>query len=314
MNPSTLDIVWGVVVHRSLRCTPVDISAATDQFKLCRERTHFDFQRGVAGYVGGFTNRSYEVYGFETCDSRRLAWQYAASRLVTSCRDNTLTVEHLFEIPVSIIAEPQMARRTILLFHGLGGTGSTMVPIGECCTQILEKTRFVNLEGSVNLGTPEIPILGWFEPSSDDNRALEGPRRPEFAGLSSSLTVIHETIDLLIREGTEPSDIHLIGHSQGGAMAITAGLTYPRRIGSVCTVAGYLALTRHMEPAVTGTRYFLHHSNHDNNVSLHWAHYAREFIERCDEPCDLRCWDIDRDPHSIHACQLDSICEAIRDC
>lgn len=223
-------------------------------------------------------------------------------------------VEHLFEIPVTIIAESQMAGRTVLLLHGLGGNESTMVPIGEYCTQILERTRFVSLEGHINFGTREIPMPGWFEPPSDDNRALEGPSRPELTGLPSSLAAVHETINLLIREGADPGDIHLLGHSQGGAMAITAGLTYPRRLGSVCTIAGYLALTPQMKPAVTGTRYFLHHSNHDNNVGLHWAHYARDFIQRFGEPCQLRCWDIDCDPHSIHSCQLKSICDAIRDC
>jgi phospholipase/carboxylesterase len=189
-----------------------------------------------------------------------------------------------------------------------------MVPIGQYCLQILEETRFVSLEGPVKLGTAAIPMLGWFEPPNDAERALEGPNRPKLKGLPSSLAAVHQTIDCLIREGTEPGDIHLLGHSQGGAMAIATGLTYPRRLGSVCAVAGYLALTPPMQPTVTGTRYFLHHSNHDDNVSVRWAYYARDFIEKLGEPCELRCWEIERDPHSIHACQLKLICDAIRDC
>jgi len=186
-----------------------------------------------------------------------------------------------------------------------------MTPVGVYCTQRLEKTRFISLEGHVNCGTAEMPILGWFEPPDDHNRALDGPSRPKLKGLSSSLAGVHEKLDQLIDEGTEPSEIHLLGHSQGGAIA--AGLTYAERIGSVCTIAGYLALTPQMQPIVSGTKYFLHHSNHDDNVTMHWAHYSRDFIEKHGEPCTLRCWDIDRDPHSMHTTQLDSICDTIRE-
>ena len=94
---------------------------------------------------------------------------------------------------------------------------------------------------------------------------------------------------------------------------MAAGLTFPERLGSVCTIAGYLALIPEMSLLATGTKYFLHHSERDDNVSVRWARYAQDFIRGIGEPCELTCWDIDRNPHWIHADQLDSVCTAISD-
>jgi hypothetical protein len=45
---------------------------------------------------------------------------------------------------------------------------------------------------------------------------------------------------------------------------------------------------------LTGTKYFLHHSQYDRNVTVRWAHCAQAFVRSVGEVCELRCWDIDR--------------------
>ncbi len=197
------------------------------------------------------------------------------------------------------------------MFHGMGGRGGTMVPIGDYCAQHLYETRFLPIEGPINLGSPSSPCLGWFEPPRDNDRTFEGPNRPPFKGLKRSLRLVHETMDELVNQGVDPRSMHLLGHSQGGAIALAAGLTYPKRLGSVCTVAAYLALTPDMHPFATGTSYFLHHSMHDDNVSFRWAQYARFFVERAGSVCIVHPWDIRDMPHSIHPQQLDAICATI---
>ncbi len=62
---------------------------------------------------------------------------------------------------------------------------------------------------------------------------------------------------------------------------------------------------------LTGTKYYLHHSRHDRNVTVRWAHYAQAFVKSVGEVCERRCWDIDRNPHSIHLEQLDAICSEL---
>ena len=211
------------------------------------------------------------------------------------------------------VALRDMADRIVFMFHGLGGDRNTMLPIGEYCARQVGKTRFLPIEGPVNLGDRNSPCLGWFDPPRDKDRALDGPHPPQLNGIKDSLAMVHATIDKLVDQGMDPLTIHLLGHSQGGAIAIAAGLTYPRKLGSVCTIAGYLAFTRDMEAVPTGTNYFLHHSEHDDNVGFRWADYARSFVERTGNRCTVLPWDIRDNPHSIHDQQLDAICTAIAD-
>ncbi len=204
-----------------------------------------------------------------------------------------------------------MHNRTVLMLHGLGGDRHTMLSVGDHCRRHLSKTKFIAIEAPKNLGSEQAPLLGWFVAPDDDNRALEGPNPPKLDGLADSVAMVHERVRDLIDQGEDPHNIHLLGHSQGAATALAAGLTFPTRLGSVCTIAGYLALTPAMRPIANGTKYFIHHSQQDCNVSVRWAHYLQSFVRSVGEFCELRCWDIDRNPHSIHVNQLDAICSEI---
>ena len=101
----------------------------------------------------------------------------------------------------------------MLLFHGLGGNENTVAPIGEYCIQVLKDTRFINLEGVVKVRSGRTWRLGWFQPPSDKNRALEGADRPAFGGLAASLEYVHWKFDELIDKGME-----LEGFDRDGAI------------------------------------------------------------------------------------------------
>lgn len=205
----------------------------------------------------------------------------------------------------------QQSERYILLLHGLGGDRQTMLPISDYCARQLPGANFGYVEGPINLGDPGRPCRGWFEPPQDHDRALDGPNPPRLDGLRTSVALMHNTIDELVERGMKPSKIHLLGHSQGGAITIATGLTYPARLGSVCTIAGYLAMTRDVFPVSMGTPFLLHHSQHDNNVSFRWALYAKAYIEGTGSCCTIYPWDIRDSPHSVHREQLDAICASI---
>ena len=169
-----------------------------------------------------------------------------------------------------------------------------MKPYARYCGDKLKRACFQIVEAPLNFGTSINPLLGWFDPPRDSGRSLDGPNRPKLEGISESIEWVHRRIHDLIDDGSETKDIHLFGHSQGGAIALAAGLTFPLRLGSVCTIAGYLALTPEMAPLSTGTHYFLQHAEQDDNVSVRWAHYADTFIRRIGEPCEVKCWRIEQ--------------------
>ena len=199
------------------------------------------------------------------------------------------------------------------MLPGLGGDRSSMEPFADYCRGRLVGSQVFTIEGPINFHTDTDRMLGWFDPPNDQERSLDGPDRPKLNGITKSVAFIHGEIRRLVNQGNDTKSIHLLGHSQGGAIAMAAGLTFPERLGSVCTIAGYLALIPEMSLLATGTKYFLHHSERDDNVSVRWARYAQDFIRGIGEPCELTCWNIDRNPHWIHADQLDSVCTAISD-
>lgn len=154
-----------------------------------------------------------------------------------------------------------------------------MNPIHEYCGRRLDETNFLAVEGPFDLGSPGSPCLGWFEPPGE-NRFVDGPDPPRLNGIGQSVDLVHHTIDALADRGVEPKQIHLLGHSQGGAIAIASALTYPESLGGVYSIAGYLAFTPDMKLLGTGTPYYLHHSAYDDKVDYKWAVYAKAFLEK----------------------------------
>ena len=189
----------------------------------------------------------------------------------------------------------------------------SLAKTAACCKRQIPDTDTVLLQGPVNFGTESCPAFGWFDPPGDRHRALDDPSRRPPAGLSDSVDYVQSTIRELMARGVQSENIHLIGHSQGGAAAITSGLLFHGRLGSVSTIAGYLSLDDTMKPTFNGTHFHLHHSLHDDNVSVQWVHYAKEYLESVGCNCDARCWDIHENPHGIHKPQIHAICLGIQE-
>ena len=200
----------------------------------------------------------------------------------------------------------------LLLLHGLGGNGDSMSYVRDYCEHQIVGSDFISLEGPINLGSASIPSLGWFVPSGDEFRAIDDPRGRKPKGINQSVSYVQQEIEGLLSNGVRAEDVYLLGHSQGGATAIAAGLTFSRRLGGVFTIAGYVALGGEMTPRSNGTPFMLHHSNYDHNVNVRWSHYARNYISGLGGECDVTCWKIPENPHGIHKCQIDAICDVIQ--
>ena len=203
-----------------------------------------------------------------------------------------------------------MSRRSKLIYlHGLGSNAAGMKSMADALDQWVQPDESIFLEGPFNVAQGTEAAYGWFTPPANEHRALDDPERKAPSGLDKSVQLVHDKIDQLIQTGSAPQDIFLIGHSQGGATAITAGLTYPKTLGGVIAVAGYLALTEAMTPQKTETPFRLHHALEDDNVSCYWADYARNFMEELGISCQVKFWDLSMYPHSVHPCQVEAIAE-----
>src|SRR3970040_1756992 len=123
---------------------------------------------------------------------------------------------------------------SVIWMHGLGADGSDFVPIVEELE--LDGTpgiRFLFPHApmrpvTINNGTV---MRAWFDVSLGD---LEGnSRRADERGVRESQAQITALLEREEKRGVEPERIVLAGFSQGGAIALQAGLRYPRKLAGV---------------------------------------------------------------------------------
>ena len=195
----------------------------------------------------------------------------------------------------------------IVLLHGLGGDRNSMLPVGRRLCRRLPGGKHLSVEGDYRGFPTGKPELGWFYPPTDSDRRVHVEGRGVPTNLDAALKRVHAALDLLVDAGTPADNIFLVGHSQGGAMAMVAGLTYRRPLGGVCSIAGYLVLPAGALPAPQPTPYFLQHANQDPIVTVRWAHYAAQYLADQQLSCELRCWDLDQNPHAIDPRMVDAI-------
>ncbi len=93
------------------------------------------------------------------------------------------------------------------------------------------------------------------------------------AGLAASRQMLFQLLDGL--KEYPAGQIVLCGFSQGCLMAIEAGVRYPRRLGGIVGISGYVhepeQLIREMSPVARQQRFLLTHGTHDPLIAIERA-------------------------------------------
>lgn len=122
-------------------------------------------------------------------------------------------------------------------------------------------------------------------PSWFDLKSLD-PKGPEDEdGINSAFGSIHKIIDEEINKHKIPSEKIIVGgFSQGGALALTSALRYPKRLGGVVALSCWLPLhTQYPDAALPVNRDIpvLHcHGNADPIVPYHWGMITGELMKK----------------------------------
>jgi len=141
--------------------------------------------------------------------------------------------------PERVILHPaNPAKRCIIWLHGLGADGNDFAPI----------VPELNLSNALNIRFvfPHAPIMpvsvnggyemrAWFDIYDTSLTA-----RIDVAGIEASTTLLNHFIAAEVASGIPASHIILAGFSQGAVIALTAGLTYPERLGGIMALSGFL--------------------------------------------------------------------------
>lgn len=171
---------------------------------------------------------------------------------------------------------------TVLWLHGLGADGSDFVPIvGELPLASAPPVRFIFPHApmrpvSINRG---MVMRAWFD---YDDVSNDAGVREDIASLRQSQLAINALIAREKERGVEAERIVLAGFSQGGALALQAGLRYPEKLAGIMALSCYLpaaqtfASEKHQSNVTTPI--FMAHGGADPVIPMAFALLSRQHL------------------------------------
>lgn len=190
---------------------------------------------------------------------------------------------------------------SVIWMHGLGADGNDFVPIvNELGLEGASAIRFVFPHApmqpvTINNG---YVMRAWYDVTFGD---LEGKsRRADERGLRASQAAVARLVEREIERGTPAARIVLAGFSQGGAMALQAGLRYPERLAGLMVLSSYLPLAEHAEQeasaANAATPIFMAHGTQDPVVPYSMGAESHKRLRDLGYPVE---WHEYPMPHSV---------------
>ncbi|MEO8487583.1 MAG: alpha/beta fold hydrolase [Betaproteobacteria bacterium] len=170
---------------------------------------------------------------------------------------------------------------SVIWLHGLGDTGhgwSQAVP--ELALPSSLRVRFLFPHA------PSIPVTinqGAVMPAWYDLRAADVNARADVAGVRASRDRIETLIAAERARGIAASRIALVGFSQGGVIALYAGLRHAERIAGIAGLSTYLvdpdAFAAEASSANRDVPILMAHGTEDPVIRYAWAEASRRALE-----------------------------------
>jgi len=177
--------------------------------------------------------------------------------------------------------EPEApAEASVILFHGLGADGhdfEALVP--ELRLPHHPAIRWVFPHAPVRAVTVNggYRMRAWFDIFGLDRlAAVDEP------GIRAALESAAALIGREVERGVRPDHIVLAGFSQGGVVALNAGLRHPHRLAGIVALSTYLpleeALATEAHPANASIPVFMAHGTRDPVVSPSLGAHSRDLL------------------------------------
>lgn len=156
-----------------------------------------------------------------------------------------------------------------------------------------EETKFIfpnapTIPITINMG---MRMPGWYDITDIDNLA---DRSEDETGILRSQKVFHTLIADEVSAGIPTERIILGGFSQGGAMALLAGVTNPTKLGGIFGLSCYLLMKDKLkdmagvEPVNQATPIFMGHGEADPLVKCQWGQATAEKLKSWGYDVDWR--------------------------
>ena len=178
----------------------------------------------------------------------------------------------------------------VIWLHGLGADGNDFVPIvKEMRLSPPLSIRFVFPHAPVRPVTLNggMPMRAWY-----DIYGSELSKRSDLAGVRVSQAQIEALIERETGRGIAVRRIVVAGFSQGGAIALHAGLRHAGRLAGIIALSTYLVDIDHLADEASHANrdvpIFMAHGMQDPMVRLEWGEASRRVLVENGYPVEWR--------------------------
>ena len=206
----------------------------------------------------------------------------------------------------AVVVEPsQTADSAIIWLHGLGASGHDFEPVLPLLELDSQTTRFIFPHA------PEIPVTvngGISMPAWYDIEHMDIDRTIDVSGISRSADRVDAIVQTQMDEGIPANRIILVGFSQGGAVALYAGVRSRQCLAGVLALSTYWvgAQDSTLMPgrAPEGLPIEIHHGTLDPVVPYVLGERASDALSALGYPVTFQAFAM---PHSVVPEQLQAI-------
>jgi len=207
----------------------------------------------------------------------------------------------------SIISNPNTpVRCSVIWLHGLGASGNDFAPIvPELGIQDELGIRFVFPHA------PNMPVTinnGMVMPAWYDITEMDLMKRADSTGIVQSTAIITDMINDEIAMGIDPSKIVIAGFSQGGVIAIDAGIRFPATLAGIMALSTYIPMQDTLPTAAQSGNadipIFYGHGDYDPVIPIEQAESSRRFLEQSGYSVEWNCYPME---HSVNPKEIGDI-------
>jgi len=183
----------------------------------------------------------------------------------------------------TVVIEPQSAHKaSVIWLHGLGADGHDFEPI-------VPELRLPNEHGIrfIFPHAPKRPVTinggmvmrAWYDIRMPDLSLLEDEN-----SIRESSDILNSYIDDEINAGVTADKILIAGFSQGGAIALFAGLRYPQKLAGLLALSTYLPLPDQLKVETNNANseipIMMMHGIFDPIVPVFQGHRSRDLLQQ----------------------------------
>lgn len=205
-----------------------------------------------------------------------------------------------------IIESKKPAKAAVIWLHGLGADGhdfESIVP--ELTLSSRQDVRFIFPHAPMRPITLNegYVMRGWYDIYALDMNAYE-----DEPGILDSVKSIHKRIEAQMASGIPAERILLAGFSQGGAIALLAGLTFREKVAGILALSTYVPLPGylqdHLQPHHQSIPILMCHGTLDEIITFPIAEMAGQYLKDLGCAVDFKTYSM---AHTLCAQELDDI-------